>query len=276
MIIDGHLHLWDRRNGAYAWIPPGPLDRTFTLDDARPVLRAGGVDSAVLVQAEDSEADTRAMLAAATDPIVAGVVGWVRLDAPDVARAQLDAYGRRLCGVRHLVHDDPRLDFLDLPSVRTSLRLLVRAGLAFDVPDAWPWHLPAVAALADAVPGLTVVLDHLGKPPRGTDAMPAWERGVRAVAARPGTVAKVSGLQRPGQPFTPGALRPVWDVALDAFGPRRLLYGGDWPMTVPDGGYAPHWAVVRELIGELSAAEQRDVLAGTAIRAYRLGPPRSA
>ncbi|GAB2453723.1 amidohydrolase family protein [Xylanimonas ulmi] len=270
MIVDAHLHVWDRTVSEYAWIPPGPLARSFGLDDVRVALAAAGVEAVVLVQAEDSEADTHAMLAAAGDPLVAGVVGWVRLDDPTTAAAQLGAYGRRLCGVRHLVHDDPRDGLLDLPAVRASLRLVAEAGLAFDVPDAWPRHLGAVAALADALETLPVVVDHLGKPPRGTDAMDAWERALRAVAARPRAVAKVSGLARPGQPFTAQALRPVWDVALDAFGPARLMYGGDWPMTAPEGGYGPHWAVVRELIDELSPAEQADVLAGTATRTYAL------
>lgn len=270
-VIDSHLHLWDRASADYGWIPPGPLDRSFTLAEAREELRAAGVDGAVLVQAADTEADTVAMLAAAADPVVVGVVGWVRLDDPATAARQLAAYGDRLCGVRHLVHDDPRDDFLDLPAVRASLRLLADAGLAFDVPDAWPRHLAGLAALADDLPGLTLVVDHLGKPPRGTDAMPAWEKALRAVAERPQVVAKVSGLQHPGQPFTPEALREVWDVALDAFGPARLLYGGDWPMTVPDGGYAPHWQVVRSLVDELGAAERADVLGGAAARTYRIG-----
>jgi hypothetical protein len=81
--------------------------------------------------------------------------------------------------------------------------------------------------------------------------MAEWEKALRAVAERPGVVAKVSGLQLAGQPFTTDALREVWDIALDAFGPARLMYGGDWPMTVPAGGYTPHWQVVRALVGEL-------------------------
>ncbi|WP_425956702.1 amidohydrolase family protein [Xylanimonas sp. McL0601] len=273
MIIDSHLHLWDRAAGGYTWVPPGPLDRTFTVDDARAELAAAGVDAAVLVQAEDSEADTRAMLAAAADPVVAGVVGWVRLDDPATAERQLEEYGERLCGVRHLVHDDPRDDFLALPEVRTSLGMLAAAGLAFDVPDAWPRHLDGVAELADALPGLALVVDHLGKPPRGTDELADWEKALRVVAARPNAVAKVSGLQQPGQPFTADALRGVWEVALDAFGPDRLMFGSDWPMTVSAGGYGPHWAVVRGLVDELTPAERGDVLAGTAVRTYCLSVP---
>jgi L-fuconolactonase len=275
-VIDAHLHLWDLEAGEYAWLGPqhGPLHRTFTAEEARAELTAVGVDAAVLVQAEDSEADTRSMLAVAErHDFVAGVVGWVRLNDPEVAERQLAAYGDHPAfrGVRHLVHDDPRDDFLDLPAVRTSLGLVAEAGLAFDVPDAWPRHLPGLAGLADDLPGLTLVVDHLGKPPRGSAAMAEWEKALRAVAERPGVVAKVSGLQLAGQPFTTDALREVWDIALDAFGPARLMYGGDWPMTVPAGGYTPHWQVVRALVGELGESERADVLAGTAARTYRIG-----
>jgi L-fuconolactonase len=278
-VIDSHLHLWDLEVGEYAWLGPqhGPLHRTFTADEARSELAAAGVDAAILVQAEDSEADTRAMLEAAgrCGDFVVGVVGWIRLDDPPSARRQLEEYGghRKLCGVRHLVHDDPRDDFLELPEVRRSLTLLSERGLPLDVPDAWPRHLAGLPVLADAVPELTLVVDHLGKPPRGTDGLEAWEEALREVARRPNTVAKVSGLQLPGQPFTTEALRPVWELALETFGPERLMYGGDWPMTVPSGGYLPHWRVVAELISELSEPERERLLAGTAASVYGIEVP---
>lgn len=271
-VLDSHLHVWDLSAG-YGWLGPqhGPLYRSFPIEEACRELVAAGVDGAVLVQAEDSERDTRFMLAAAdAEPLVVGVVGWIRLDDPAEAERQLDDYGRHPAfrGVRHLVHDDPRDDFLDLPEVRRSLALLAERGLPFDVPDAWPRHLPGLAGLAEDLPALTLVVDHLGKPPRGTDAMADWEQALRAMARRPNTVAKVSGLQCPGQPLTAAALRPVWDVALDAFGPNRLMYGGDWPMTVPHGGYAEHWGVVAELAAELTPSERELLLAGTAARTY--------
>lgn len=272
-VIDSHLHVWDRHGGDYTWIPPGPLDRTFTVADAAPELRAAGIDAAVLVQAADTEADTRSMLAAAADPLVVGVVGWVRLDDTDTAARQLEAYGAGLCGVRHLVHDDPRDGFLDLPEVRRSLGLLAERRLPLDVPDAWPRHLHRLPALADALPELTVVVDHLGKPPRGSAEFDTWAAALREVARRPNVVAKVSGLQRADQPFTVDALRPTWEVALGAFGPERLMYGGDWPMTVPHGGYVAHWRIVRTLLDELAPVERDRVLQGTATSVYGLRLP---
>jgi len=274
-VVDSHLHVWDLERSAYAWLGPGhgELYRSFTPGEAEDVLRTAGISAAVLVQAEDSTTDTELMLEAAENSdVIAGVVGWVRLDDPDTALEQLSRYDDESAfrGVRHLVHDDPRGDFLELEEVRRSLGLLAERGLPFDVPDAWPRHLARLPDLAEAVPELVLVIDHLGKPPLGSAALEDWAAALRSVAARSNTVAKVSGLQVPGRPFTSAELRPVWEVALDCFGPSRLMYGGDWPMTVPQGGYQAHWLPVRALVDELSIDEQAQILSGTAIRTYRL------
>jgi L-fuconolactonase len=272
-VIDTHLHLWDLSVSEYAWLGPhhGALHATFTAEMARAELDAAGIGEAILVQAEDSERDTRFMLETAErHSWITGVVGWVQLDDPERARRQLDRWQRHPAfrGVRHLVHDDPRGDFLSLPEVRESLALLAARGIPFDVPDAWPRHLLSTAELAAALPSLTIVVDHLAKPPRGRDDYAQWRAVLALVAGQPNTVAKVSGLQFPGEPFTVEALRPVWETALELFGPSRLLYGGDWPMTVPSGGYGPVWRVIAELIGELTADEQRRILSGTATHVY--------
>jgi L-fuconolactonase len=274
-VVDSHVHVWDLSGGGYEWLGPqhGELYRSFRPEEAHHELSAAGVDAAVLVQAEDSVRDTEYLLGVAdSHDFVAGVVGWVQLDDPALAEEHLDRFAARPAfrGVRHLVHDDPRDDFLSLPSVRRSLSLLPERGLPLDVPDAWPRHLDDVAALAADLPDLRVVLDHLGKPPRGSEDLDAWARALRAVAGRPNTVAKLSGLQVEGQPFTVTALRPAWEVALGAFGPSRLLYGGDWPMTVTAGGYAPTWRVMSALVGELSPAEQALVLGENARSVYHL------
>lgn len=278
---DAHLHLWDLDRSAYSWITPelGPLHTTIAAGRARAELDACGIDRAVLVQAEDSEADTAFMLEVAEQhDWVAGVVGWVRLDDPATAEQQLERWLAHSAfrGVRHLVHDDPRDDFLALPAVRASLGLLARAGVPFDVPDAWARHLGATAELAAALPGLTVVLDHLGKPPSGPGDFAVWRSRVGDIAARPNTVAKFSGLQVPGRPLTADGVRPAWEAALELFGPARLMWGSDWPMTLLTDGYAGTWAVMSALIGELTADEQAMVLSRTADRVYRLteGGPR--
>ena len=273
VIVDAHLHVWDLARSEYDWVTPelGELYRTFSPEQAESELSAAGVGAAVLVQAEDSVRDTELMLEAAhRHAWVAGVVGWVQLDDPAIAEQQLDRWqaAPTFCGVRHLVHDDPRDDFLALPAVRASLRVLGERGLPFDVPDAWPRHLAATADLAAALPELRIVVDHLGKPPFGGAGWEPWRAALRDVAARPNTTAKVSGLQVPGRPFTAAEIRPAWEVALELFGPERLMWGSDWPLTVLTGGYGHAWRVLSSLVAELSPDEQALILAGTASSIY--------
>jgi L-fuconolactonase len=274
-VVDAHLHIWDLERSDYSWLTPelGPLYATYSPEQARAELERAGIASAVLVQAEDSERDTELMLAAADrHPWIAGVVGWVRLDDTAAAERQLERWNGepRFRGVRHLVHDDPRDDFLALPAVRASLRLLAERGIPFDVPDAWPRHLAATADLAAALPDLRVVVDHLGKPPFGGAGWERWRATLAAVAARPNTVAKVSGLQVPGRPFTVAEVRPAWEAALELFGPARLMWGSDWPLTVLVGGYQQAWEVMSSLVAELSPDEQAQVMASTAASVYKL------
>lgn len=281
--IDAHLHVWELPSGAaggpgrpYPWLTPdhGELYDSFTPEQARTELDRAGFDAAILVQADDTMADTDYLLAVAdTHPWVAGVVGWIPLDDTAAAGAALDRYAgnSRLVGVRHLVHDDPRDDFLALPAVRESLALLAGRGMPFDVPNAWPRHLDAAADLAADVPSLTVVIDHLGKPPRGKADYDDWLRSIARAASLPNVVAKVSGLRLPGAPFDVASLGGVWSAALELFGPDRLMYGGDWPMVVPAGGYLRTWRVMADLMDDLSDSDKSRVLGGTATEVYRLG-----
>ncbi len=271
--IDAHLHLWDLELGEYAWLGPdaGDLHASFRAADVAPALERAGIDGAVLVQAEDSVADTEYLLDVASGaPWVLAVVGWVQLDNPDAAITQLDTYSTRaaLRGIRHLVHDDPRQDFLRMSPVRDSLREVAARGLAFDVPDSWPHHLGDIPRLADDLPELTIVIDHLAKPPRDTDERSAWLVALTDAASRPNTVAKLSGLASSVPEYTAQYLEPLWNVALDLFGPSRLLWGSDWPVSGRD--YASITNPLRALVATLSAPEQDSILGSTAARVYRI------
>lgn len=284
-VVDAHLHVWRLPRGPgdspYRWLTPdlGPLYADVDAGRAGRELAAHGVHRAVLVQADDTLEDTAAMLAAAdAHGFVEGVVGWLPLDDPPAAARTLARWRAHpaFCGVRHLVHDDPRADFLDRADVRESLGLLAAEGLPLDVPDAFPRHLHQVARLVEDLPGLTVVVDHLAKPPLadgpGSAAFRRWEAGLRSVAASPRAVAKVSGLRSADAGHDLAGLRPALDVAVDAFEPGRLMYGGDWPMTLALGGYGPGLAVVREWAEELDPAEADAFWGGTAERVYGLAP----
>ena len=281
-MIDSHLHLWTLDTFVtggvrhYPWLGPqhGALFRTYGEDEARQTLEAAGVRGAVLVQADDSVADTESMLAvAARNPWVFGVVGWIRLDAPAEAAEQLYRFTAQAVfkGVRHLLHDDPRRDFLDLPKVRESLAMVAQQGLTLDIPDAFPRHLGSAVRLAREMPELTVVLDHLGKPPLADPLlMDEWRADFTAFGQEPNTVAKLSGLHLPGVEYTADALRSLFESALEAFGPERLMIGCDWPVSTVGAPYGRTLDVLLELVSTLSPSEQDLVLEETAIRTYGL------
>ncbi|WP_225792621.1 amidohydrolase family protein [Agrococcus sediminis] len=276
MRIDAHLHLWPSVEG-YGWLDASlaPIDRGFDAAEGRSAIGAAGFDAAMLVQAADTDADTEHLLALAeAHDWIAGAVGWVPLEDPERAQERLDQLrGRPLVGVRALIHDQPDPHLLDRPEVRRTLALLAERELPLDVPDAWPHQLAAATRAAAEVDGLVVVLDHLGKPPVDAGARDAWRAGVRAFAAVPTTVAKVSGLHHAGRGLPADAFADAWRTALDAFGPGRMLLGSDWPMPLLADGLGPLMAPIDGVLSALSEDERRAIEAGTARRVYRLEEP---
>ncbi|RMB82359.1 amidohydrolase [Streptomyces shenzhenensis] len=281
-VVDTHLHVWDPGRAAYDWLGPAmsPVDRAMRFRDARPALRTAGVTAAVLVQAADNHADTDLMLAtAATNPEVVGVVAWVPLDDPDRARARLAVLRRdpHMVGVRTLLHERSDPDWILGPDAGAGLALLAEAGLTFDYSTSSPAALRHLPELAARHPTLRLVVDHLGKPPvgGGREDRAEWHRLIAAAAKHPRVHAKVSGLYSASgalDAWTTDEVRPYVEDALELFGPERLMYGGDWPISLQAGGYARTWEAVCELLAPLAPDDRAAVLGGTAARFYRLDP----
>ena len=235
-----------------------PLLRNFTLADLAPLAAAEGVTATVVVQTVAESWETPELLALAAGPgLVAGVVGWADLTAPDVADVLAELRGLpggdRLSGIRHPVLIEPDPDWLARPAVLRGLKALAAAGLAYDVVGE-PRHLPAAVTAARKIPELRFVLDHLGNPGMtpGTspEASQPWASAFTQFAALENTTAKLSGVL--GVPPPPGAapgslshLRPYYDFALHAFGPNRLMFGSDWPPSTLDASYAQVCAIAR-------------------------------
>ncbi|GGQ20178.1 amidohydrolase family protein [Streptomyces roseolilacinus] len=281
-LVDAHHHVWDLAVRDQPWLDgPGtaPLRRAFAADDLAPAARAAGVRTSVVVQTVTGPGETPELLALADrHPLVGAVVGWADLTAPGVADslAALRALpgGDRLAGVRHQVQDEPDPDWLLRPAVLRGLAAVAAAGLAYDL-VVRPHQLPAATRAAALLPGLTFVLDHLGKPPVASGALEPWAGHVRALAALPHTVCKLSGLvtEADHAAWTTADLRPYADTVLDAFGPTRLMFGSDWPVCLLAARYDEVVTAARDLTGGLSPAERAAVFAGTATRVYGLPAP---
>ncbi|MFJ5642668.1 amidohydrolase family protein [Streptomyces sp. NPDC093223] len=276
MTVDAHHHVWDLSVRDQDWITgPGlrALRRNFGVEDLRPEARAAGVTRTVLVQTVTVPEETPEFLALAdADDLVAGVVGWTDLTDPavagELARLRELPGGAHLKGIRHQVQAEPDPQWLLRPDVHRGLAAVAEAGLVYDL-VVRAHQLPAAVKAAEAHPGLTFVLDHLGKPPIASGVLDPWAGAVRALAAQPNTVCKLSGMVTEADPasWTVQDLRPYAETVLDAFGPDRLMFGSDWPVCLLAGTYAEVFDAARQLIGP---GERTQVFETTATRVYGL------
>jgi L-fuconolactonase len=282
VIVDSHQHVWDLTRAAYPWLGPdlSPIDRTIDFSGALPSMRAAGVDATVLVQAADNAEDTANLIRTADQhPEVVGIVAWVPLDQPHAAFRMLDEYrsDRRIVGVRNLLHARPDPRWVLSDDVDSGLGVLETAGLTFDYVTGGPAALAHVPTISSRHPELSIVIDHLGKPPIGGtgEERTSWRDLIRKAAAHPRVFAKISGLYASVgnlDGWTVDAVRPFLEDALDAFGADRLMFGSDWPISLLAGGYERTWWAVTEMVSGLDAHEQGAILGGTASAFYRLDP----
>lgn len=287
--IDAHHHLWVRSRTPQDWIDPvamAAIDADFTPDDLAAALAGQGVTGTVVVQSVQVEAETVDLLAlAARTPVVQGVVGWVDLTAPDVAdalaRLRSGPGGAHLVGVRSMVQAERDPGYLDGADLRRGMQAVADAGLALDLVTRHD-QLPAVARLVRELPEVPFVLDHLGKPPLAGDDpttggdLAGWAAAIDAVAASPNVTAKLSGLvtEASWTGWSAEGLRPAVEHALAAFGPERLMFGSDWPVSLLAASYDAWVETLSGLLAGLPPAALEAIWHGTARRAY--GLPASA
>ena len=275
MIIDTHAHLWRRDRHPQPWIDPGSaIDRDFWVEDLARAQEASGIDGAIVVQAAHALSEGHDLLAASDGRVIRGVVAWVDVEG-DVA-AQLSALrsgvgGHRLVGIRHLAHVDPDPGWLDRPSVGAGFEAL--DGLPFDLVVRAD-QLELAARVVARHPGVSFVLDHIGKPPI-TAALDEWRSGLLALAALPNVVAKLSGItiEASWATWTTADLAPAARIAIDAFGPSRLMFGSDWPLVDLCGGLDAWLSAATELTEGFSPAERSAFFGGTAAATYSLELP---
>jgi L-fuconolactonase len=238
-------------------------------------LQAAGIEKTVLVQSANSPEDTVAMLTQADlCDWIGAVVGWVPLLDPEATQRALERYTRhpKFCGVRHLIHDEPDPDWVVQERVIEGLRVLAAFGVPYEVVAIYPRHLGHVPTLAEQVPGLTLIIDHLAKPPIKDGQLQGWAQMMKSAAAYPQVYAKVSGLNTAADwnTWSAAELKPSIDIALELFGAKRLMFGSDWPVCVLAGDYARVWAETNKAIAGYSQADRDAILGVTAQRVYRL------
>jgi L-fuconolactonase len=282
--IDAHHHLWDLTARPQPWMvgaEVAPLRRNFAVTDLTAALAGHDVDGTVVVQTVADVTETEELLdLAMAEPLIAGVVGYVDVAAPDVGaqidRLQQRASGRWLVGVRSLVQYETDPNWLRRPDVVAGLRAVASHGLVHDL-LIQPHQIDAAIDAVSVVDEGTFVVDHLAKPNIADDLWEPWARGLADLALRPNVTAKLSGLVTEAHwaTWTTDQLRPYVDHALAVFGPSRLMFGSDWPVCTLAATYDRVVESMSSLTSMLSPDEHTAVFGGTATTVYSLHQEQS-
>ena len=250
-----------------------PIRRPFGPDDLATIARPLGVERTIVVQTVSSVLETQEFLAtAASHDLVAGVIGWVDLMEPDVARAitrlRSSEGGAKLVGIRHQVHDEGDPEWLLRDDVQRGLDAVEEAGLAYDL-LVRTRELPAAHAAARRHPQLRFVIDHAAKPHIASGPKDhAWEEAMEPLAELPNVTCKISGLvtEADWSRWRPSDLEPYVKKVLEWFGPERCIFGSDWPVCLVAASYDKVLETIKTTVGN-----DEDVMTRTATRVYGLG-----
>ncbi len=279
-MIDTHVHVWDFEKASYSWLDGDTsiLNRTYHFEELETAQKEAGVTASVLVQAANNLEDTNWMLEVAEqNDSVVGVVGWLPLMQPEETERLLQQNylpNPYFKGIRHLIHNEANPQWLLQPAVIESLQILASHSLAYDVVGVLPQHIETALAVAEKVPSLRMVFDHLNQPPIAAgERFGRWGDLMKEAATHPQLFAKISGLGTTAKKagWWAGDIKPYVAFVLEQFGEDRCFCGGDWPVSLLAGSYSHTWAAYKEAIGSLLTLEQqRKVYAWNAEAFYQL------
>ncbi len=271
--LDSHQHFWKYSDAEYGWIGDSALRRDFLPDDLHKELKGAGIDGAVSVQARQTIGETEWLLQFAEKyPFLKGVVGWVPLTSPSVeADIEKFAARKKLKAVRHVVQDEADDRYLLRADFNAGVSLLDKHGLAYDI-LIFARHLPYAIQFVDRHPKQRFILDHIAKPGIREGAVLPWRDNLREIAKRPNLWCKVSGVvtEADHKHWTEAQLRFYIDTAIEAFGPKRIMFGSDWPVCLSATTYNDWAELMRRATKTFSAAEKAMIFGGAAAEAYRI------
>ena len=278
--IDAHHHLWRYTPEAYGWIDDEmqALRRDFLPKDLIEAMVTADVDGAVAVQARQTLEETRWLLDLAEETeAIRGVVGWAPIAGEEFPACMEEFDGReKLKGLRHVIQGEKDEHYILREDFNSGIRTLLGSGLVYDI-LIYERHLADTIYFVDEHPEQVFVLDHIAKPLIAGGVLDPWAWRMMELGKRENVWCKLSGLVTEANwrvtgeaAWTPETLKPYLDVAVEAFGPERLMAGSDWPVCQVACGYAQWWGVLRDYFAGFSEAERAAVFGRNAIEVYQL------
>jgi L-fuconolactonase len=279
-IVDAHVHLWDLPQFPRPWLDPHPtLNRPFGLAEYQDQASELSVTEMVFMETGVAPSYTLleaqwAVSLAQSDPRLQGIVAAAPLDDGLQVRPYLEALsalGPLVKGVRRNLEQERDPDVCLRTDFIQGVRLLAAYQFSCDICIRHD-QLLAVTTLVRECPDVFFVLDHMGKPPIRAGRLDPWRTHLAALAALPNVACKISGLvtEAVWHQWQPEDLAPHIAHALAVFGPRRVLFGSDWPVITLASPYRRWVETLDALTAQLSPDHRRQLWSENARRWYRL------
>lgn len=275
MKLDAHQHFWEYNAAEYGWIGEEmkAIRQSFLPEDLEPLLVQSGLDGCIAVQARQSLTETEWLLQLADQhECIKGVVGWVDLCSDEV-RNQLELFASNpyLKGVRHVIQDEPDLKYVLREDFQRGISLLKEYDLAYDLLVSKE-QLPYAVELVKAFPEQRFVLDHLAKPDIKSGILSPWKEALESLAAQPNAYCKLSGMvtEADWANWTPKDFTAYLNIAIEAFGAERLMFGSDWPVSNVSAPYSEVFGLIISHINGLPILDQQMILGGTCLAFYQI------
>jgi L-fuconolactonase len=259
-LIDTHIHCWNFERSEYEWLKNDTsiLNRSYHIDEIEQERVSSGITGGVLVQSANTIEDSDWMLEVAENNLwIKGVVGWLPLMKPLEAEkifSEKFSHNKYFKGIRHLIHDEPDDRWLLQESVIESLRMIEKNKLSYDIVGVLPSHINTALEVADKIPGLRMVFDHLNQPPISSkEKFGRWGELMKEASGNNNFYAKISGLGTTAKDpsWIADDLKPYIEFVLEHFGVDRCFCGGDWPVSLLAGSYSKTWSIYKEVINSL-------------------------
>lgn len=274
MTIDSHQHFWTYQPLRDTWITDEmqAIRKDFLPDQLAAILKKNKIEGCVAVQADQSEKETDFLIKCArNNSFVKGVVGWTDLQSPGV-QARLEYYYQfhEVKGFRHIVQSEAE-DFLLQRNFCNGVELLEQYNFTFDI-LIYPKQLHSALAFVKKFPNQAFVIDHLAKPFIKQQQLKPWKQQLQQIAMHENVSCKFSGLvtEANWSNWKASDFKPFLETALEAFGPRRLMYGSDWPVCLLSGDYDQQLQVIEQFVDPLSPSEKKSIMGANAARFYHL------
>jgi predicted TIM-barrel fold metal-dependent hydrolase len=294
-VVDPHIHLWDLKTHHYPWLAnPGKsfvgdareLKHDYLISD---LLRdAGPVQVLKLVHVDanhdpaDPVEETRWLQHVADNEghgLPNAIVAGVDLSA-DNAQEVLEGHAAfaNTRGIRQIlnVHANPLYDYVGRhymrePHWRKNFALLKRYSMSFDL-QLYPSQMKEATELAQEHPDTQFIVNHAGMfvDRSSVEGFRAWRDGLRALAACPNVVVKISGLAMFDHQWSIESFRPYVLETIDTFGCERAMFASNFPVDRLFATYEGLWNAYASIVKDLSDIEKEALVKSNAERIYRI------